>query len=72
MNYPEIEQWTNEETAEFILNNSLAEPDYRRNLVDALEMDIDPTSLNPDHLFRDESWQCAENHQDLLRARRIS
>lgn len=72
MTYPEIEEWTKEETAEFILNNSLSEPEYRRNLLDVIELGVDPVSLNPDHLFRDEPWQCAEKHQDILRARRVS
>ena len=72
MNYPEIEQWTKEKTAEFILNNSLSEPEHRRNPIDVLEMGVDPLALGPAHLAPDDAWQCAGVYQDVLRDRRIS
>ena len=69
---PEPELWSNEIIAEFLLSNSLSEEGYRFNLGEVLDLGVDPLSLNPDHLFRDEPWQRAEVHQGILRTRRTS
>jgi hypothetical protein len=54
------ELWTKEEIAEFLLNNSLNEEEYRRNIAEVIALGIDPIALNPDHLDRGESRQRAE------------
>jgi hypothetical protein len=69
---PEPELWTNEEIAEFLLNNSLDEEDYRQNLGEVLALGVDPLTLDPAHLDRGESWQRAEMYPDLLPVRRSS
>jgi hypothetical protein len=62
---PEPELWTKEEIAEFLLNNSVDEADYRENLKEVLALGVDPLSLNPEYLSRKQSWQRAELHQAL-------
>ncbi len=67
-----LESYTPERIAEFLLNNSCNEQDYRENLSEVLKLGVDPLNINPDYLSREEPWQRAEAHQDLLRVRRTS
>jgi hypothetical protein len=54
---PEPEVWSPETIAEFHLNNALDAEGYRWAVEEVLSMGIDPTKLNPDHLFLDRPWQ---------------
>ena len=67
---PEPELWSNETIAEFLLNNSLNQEEYRRNLLEVLALGVNPLALDPEHLFRDEEWAKAEAHMDLLASRK--
>ena len=69
---PEPEIYTPERTAEFLLNNSLSEDEYRRNLAEVLAMGVDPLAIDPDVLIQDEPWQRPDRHSDILLARRHS
>lgn len=55
------ELWTDQEIAEFHLNNALDEEGYRWAVAEVLSMGIDPTTLPYDHLFRDDHpWRRPE------------
>jgi hypothetical protein len=69
---PEPETYAPERIAEFLLNNSLSEDEYRRNLAEVISLGIDPLSINPEYLIQDEPWQRPEAHRDILLARRTS
>ncbi len=66
---PIIERFTPERIAEFLMNKSCDEEEYRQNLADVVAMGVDPTAINPDYLCRDQPWQSAEAHQDILARR---
>jgi hypothetical protein len=71
-NLPEPEIYTPERLAEFLLNNSLSEEEYRRNLREVISLGVDPLSIDPAYLDRGEPWARAEQHQDILQVRRTS
>jgi hypothetical protein len=52
---PEPEVWSDETKAEFLLNNSLSEEEYRLAVEDVCRLGVDPTRL--EYLLRDEPWQ---------------
>ena len=57
---PDTELWSDETVAEFHLNNAMDEQSYRQAINQVLEMGVDPTQLNPDHLDHSEVWQRLE------------
>jgi hypothetical protein len=67
---PEI--WSNETISEFLLNNSLTEEEYRRNLLEVVALGVDPLTLPVEHLIQDDPWAKPELHMDILRSRRSS
>jgi hypothetical protein len=69
---PELEVYTPERIAEFLLSNSVSEEDYRRNLAEVLALGDDPLSIDPAFLIQDEPWQRPDRHRDILPARRTS
>ena len=65
--YPEPPEWTQEEVAEFHLNNAMAEEDYRWAIQEVLSMGIDPLALDPAHLFQNDApWRNLALYPDLL------
>ncbi len=52
---PELEIYTPERKAEFLLNNALSADEYRWAVEEVCRIGVDPTRL--EHIFRDEPWQ---------------
>ena len=60
----EYEIYTPERIAEFLLNNSLDEEDYRNAIREVIALGVDPLALDPKSLIRDAPWQRAELYVD--------
>jgi hypothetical protein len=69
---PEPEIWSPETIAEFHLNNAMDEEGYCWAVEEVLAMGLNPTELNPDHLFHDEPWRRPELYIESASAKRNS